>query len=41
MSPRMLTARSVTLSFPRVSGDEPVFMIVVVATLTFSPRERG
>ena len=33
--------RKTAPSFPRVSGDEPVFMIVVVATLTFSPRERG
>ena len=27
--------------FPRVSGDEPATSVADVATLPFSPRERG
>ena len=28
-------------SFPRVSGDEPIFWVDVVNANVFSPRERG
>ena len=30
-----------SLSFPRVSGDEPVGLAVVIDDPLFSPRERG
>ena len=32
---------SVTMCFPRVSGDEPERAVALAATLGFSPRERG
>ena len=32
---------SASRSFPRVSGDEPLYTIYGVVGATFSPRERG
>ena len=29
------------VSFPRVSGDEPLLIVLVLSVLGFSPRERG
>ena len=34
-------AHTLRLSFPRVSGDEPVWQDTVKALALFSPRERG
>ena len=31
----------VSISFPRVSGDEPRSILVTTTKIVFSPRERG
>ena len=41
MSPACSFQASMTLSFPRVSGDEPTFSVYTYAAFAFSPRERG
>ena len=41
MSPLRIFARSARVSFPRVSGDEPLVLGPARALLSFSPRERG
>ena len=41
MSPVAHPERTKTMSFPRVSGDEPVTQAVARDVLGFSPRERG
>ena len=41
MSPGDLVAVQRILGFPRVSGDEPGLVAVLIAGLGFSPRERG
>ena len=41
MSPVVRISGALTLSFPRVSGDEPADAIAKIARKTFSPRERG
>ena len=41
MSPRLPTVGVREISFPRVSGDEPVTLRANVADFKFSPRERG
>ena len=41
MSPSMTGIRDGRVSFPRVSGDEPVNAQQAQVDITFSPRERG
>ena len=41
MSPATHTPIGARLSFPRVSGDEPVFSTSRAICSMFSPRERG
>ena len=41
MSLRLLMRLSHMCSFPRVSGDEPLFTMVMDIRTAFSPRERG
>ena len=41
MSPIGATARNSVASFPRVSGDEPLYTGDVILSEAFSPRERG
>ena len=41
MSPRRGRAARPPVRFPRVSGDEPTYMIDTNADTEFSPRERG
>ena len=41
MSPLSCNRESVSVRFPRVSGDEPERTVALAATLGFSPRERG
>ena len=41
MSPTRVTARFSDGGFPRVSGDEPVWLVMRDCTPWFSPRERG
>ena len=41
MSPDTITDCRPTSSFPRVSGDEPLWGDLVKAYNLFSPRERG
>ena len=41
MSRKRFDNELLILSFPRVSGDEPLKIISVVSSLAFSPRERG
>ena len=41
MSLRPLRARSALKSFPRVSGDEPIDVLMADILAQFSPRERG
>ena len=41
MSPMVLPVILSAISFPRVSGDEPVLPFSSPASELFSPRERG
>ena len=41
MSPVPEATREASLSFPRVSGDEPAIDAEVDELMEFSPRERG
>ena len=41
MSPRVMPKWSTRVSFPRVSGDEPVLIGALCFLVVFSPRERG
>ena len=41
MSPMVLPVILSAISFPRVSGDEPLTPTQWVTKLKFSPRERG
>ena len=41
MSLRFTGAVPVALRFPRVSGDEPGMLAVLMSPSLFSPRERG
>ena len=41
MSRILFTHNNLIISFPRVSGDEPLIMCVVRHMLVFSPREWG
>ena len=41
MSPKMRDTTHATVSFPRVSGDEPVVAGLRSRLDLFSPRERG
>ena len=41
MSPRATPKWSARVSFPRVSGDEPLADAYGLAWTVFSPRERG
>ena len=41
MSPLTLLEREALISFPRVSGDEPLFDERAAIYRVFSPRERG
>ena len=41
MSPAFAIIVGIVLSFPRVSGDEPVIVAGNLAAGVFSPRERG
>ena len=41
MSRPMTDNKIIEQSFPRVSGDEPPGVHVIVTALEFSPRERG
>ena len=41
MSRSSLAMVSLDLRFPRVSGDEPAYMIDTNTNAEFSPRERG
>ena len=41
MSPVSRILRRAGVRFPRVSGDEPTYMIDTNADTEFSPRERG
>ena len=41
MSPPMCPPTRRRICFPRVSGDEPVGLMVSVMMISFSPRERG
>ena len=41
MSLRERSLAATDLSFPRVSGDEPLVLIARSGTSRFSPRERG
>ena len=41
MSPVMMHTFIGNLSFPRVSGDEPAELVLLMQEAMFSPRERG
>ena len=41
MNPARLNRVILSLSIPRVSGDEPVFPLFPLLTNLYSPRERG
>ena len=41
MSPPLRDVVRVSRGFPRVSGDEPTYLIDTNANIEFSPRERG
>ncbi len=41
MSRGKATTMAATISFPRVSGDEPAEALLVREQVGFSPRERG
>ena len=41
MSPEPAEGRGNLARFPRVSGDEPAYSLVVTPVRVFSPRERG
>ena len=41
MSPSPVQGRDLEPGFPRVSGDEPAYSLVVTPVRVFSPRERG
>ena len=41
MSPLAIRAVDALSRFPRVSGDEPPSMALVIELVMFSPRERG
>ena len=41
MSLGQLLGPLLSVSFPRVSGDEPRWLAVAVSATLFSPRERG
>ena len=41
MSPHLDGVQPRAMSFPRVSGDEPAYMIDTNTNAEFSPRERG
>ena len=41
MSPSIFMCSAGLPSFPRVSGDEPTYLIDTNANIEFSPRERG
>ena len=41
MSPVSRPSRRCVLSFPRVSGDEPIVKGYITYAMGFSPRERG
>ena len=41
MSPIPAASPAVRTGFPRVSGDEPLGLMIEVDEMTFSPRERG
>ena len=41
MSPDQVVMRTLTISFPRVSGDEPGKFANQANPPSFSPRERG
>ena len=41
MSPPHVPLNVDVQSFPRVSGDEPRFLLTLIDELPFSPRERG
>ena len=41
MSPLLVGAAGEADGFPRVSGDEPTYLIDTNADIKFSPRERG
>ena len=41
MSPTPETRAGPCSRFPRVSGDEPAYVLPVILAVWFSPRERG
>ena len=41
MSPAQMTKIVEAISFPRVSGDEPIMINRYMPATKFSPRERG
>ena len=41
MSPTLNSIARAFVSFPRVSGDEPISQIHALRSTWFSPRERG
>ena len=41
MSPAAAIDAYTSISFPRVSGDEPALSFAVASSIPFSPRERG
>ena len=41
MSPMRINKDTMTVSFPRVSGDEPAKAEALLVREQFSPRERG
>ena len=41
MSPMSLTGPDARIRFPRVSGDEPLMLALMMLVIGFSPRERG
>ena len=41
MIPCLIAAVYQEASFPRVSGDDPTYIVEPVLGTTFSPRERG
>ena len=41
MSRRLVLLHCIAVSFPRVSGDEPLGLMLEVDEMWFSPRERG
>ena len=41
MSPNQQLTERLEKCFPRVSGDEPVYVAAYARGLQFSPRERG